>query len=85
MLACLEPVADLARDQHRRSGRVAVTFPLTWNVLGTWPILSVLTEAPFFLCAREKWKRILNHCADTARVVGRFFLGGDSGMKEVMH
>ena len=29
-----------------------LTFPWNWNVLTTWPIQSVLTEAPF-LCARE--------------------------------
>ena len=47
-------VADLARDQHRR-GRVFLTFP--WNcVLTTWPMQSVLNEAPF-LCVREVKKR----------------------------
>ena len=30
--------ADLARDQHRRGGRVFLTFPWNWNVLTTWPI-----------------------------------------------
>ena len=63
-------VADLARDQHRRGGRVFRTFPWNWNVLTTWPIQSVLNEAPF-LCARERKKRILTHCVDTARLVGR--------------
>ena len=42
--------ADLARDQHRRGGRVFLTIPWNWNVLTTWPIQSVLTEAPF-LCS----------------------------------
>ena len=45
-------IADLARDQHRRGGRVVLTFPWTWNVLTPWPMQSALTEAPF-LCARE--------------------------------
>ena len=44
-------VADLDRDQHRHGGRVVVTFPWTWHVLATWPIQSVLTEAPFFVCS----------------------------------
>ena len=60
----------LARDQHRCGGRVVVTCPWTWNVLATWPMQSVLTEAPF-LCAREGRKGILANCADTARLVGR--------------
>ena len=34
-----------------------------WNVLTTWPIQSVLTEAPF-LCARKGKKGILTNCAD---------------------
>ena len=63
-------VADLARDQHRRGGRVFLTFPWNWNVLTTWPIQSVINEAPF-LCAREGKKGILTNCADTARLVGR--------------
>ena len=46
-------VADLARDQHRRGGRVFLTFLWNWNVLMTWPIQSVLNEAPFF-CARDE-------------------------------
>ena len=67
LLAC---VADLARDQHRRGGRVFLAFPWNWNVLMTFPIQSVLIEAPF-LCAREGKKRILTNCVDTARLVGR--------------
>ena len=63
-------VADLARDQHRRGGRVVLTFPCYWNVLTTWPIQSVLAEASF-LCAREGKKRILANRADTASPVGR--------------
>ena len=63
-------VADLARDQHRRGGRVVVAHPWNWNVLTTWPIQSVLTEAPF-VCARQRKKGILTNCADTARLVGR--------------
>ena len=62
--------ADLARDQHRRGGRVFLTFPWNWNVLTTWPSQSVINEAPF-LCAREGKKGILTNCADTARLVGR--------------
>ena len=62
-------VADMARDQHRRDGRVFLTFPWNWNVLTTWPIQSVTNEAPF-LCAREGKKRILTNCVDTARLVG---------------
>ena len=54
----LASVADLARDQHRRGGRVFLTFPWNWNVLTTWPIQSVINEAPF-LCAREGKKGIL--------------------------
>ena len=42
----------------------------SWNVLTTWPVQSVLTEASF-LCAREVKKGILTNCADTARLVGR--------------
>ena len=60
----------MARDQHRRVGRVVLTFHWNWNVLTTWPIQVVLTEAPS-LCAREGKKRILTTCADTARLVGR--------------
>ena len=41
-----------------------------WNVLTTWPIQSVINEAPL-LCAREGKKGILTNCADTARLVGR--------------
>ena len=48
--------ADLARDQHRRGGRVFLTFPWNWNVLTTWPIQSVLTEAPLVF-ARERKNR----------------------------
>ena len=55
-------VADLARDQHRRGGRVFLTFP--------WPIQSVINEAPF-LFAREKKRGILTNCVDTARLIGR--------------
>ena len=62
-------VSDSARDQHRRGGRVFLTFPWKWNVLTTWPIQSVISEAPF-LCAREGKKGILTNCADTARLVG---------------
>ena len=58
------------RVLHRRGGRVFLTFPWTWNVLTTWPIQSVLNEAPF-LCAREGKKGILTNCVDTARLVGR--------------
>ena len=67
LLAC---VADLTRDQHRRGGRVFLTFPWNWNVLTTWPIQSVLDEAPF-LFAREGKRGILTNCVDTARLVGR--------------
>ena len=63
-------VADLIRNQHRRGGRVVETFPSTWNVLATWPMQSVLIEAPF-LCARVERKGILTNCADTARLIGR--------------
>ena len=63
-------VADLARDQHRRGGRVFMTFPWNSNVLTTWPIQSLLAEAPF-LCIRERKKRFLTNCADTARLIGR--------------
>ena len=63
-------VADLARDQHRRGGKVFLTFPWNWNVLTTSPIQSVTNEAPF-LCAREGKKGILTNCADAARLVGR--------------
>ena len=63
-------VADLARDQHRRGGRVFLTFPWKWNVLTTWPIQSVISEAPF-LFARERRRGILTNCVDTARLVGR--------------
>ena len=63
-------VADLARDQHRRGGRVFLTFPWNWNVLTTQPIQSVLNGAPF-LCAREGKKGIQTNCVDTARLVGR--------------
>ena len=45
-----------------------LTFPWTWNMLTTWPIQSVLNEAPF-LCAREGNKGILTNCVDTARLV----------------
>ena len=61
-------VAELARDQHRLGGRVFLTLPWNWNVLTTWPIQSVIDEAPLF-CAREGRKRILTNCADTARLV----------------
>ena len=60
-------VADLDRDQLRRGERVFLTFPWNWNMLTTWPIQSVINEAPF-LCAREGKKGILTNCADTARV-----------------
>ena len=63
-------VADLARDQHRRGGRVFLTFPWKWNVLTTWPIQSVISEAPL-LFAREKKRGILTNCVDTARLIGR--------------
>ena len=63
-------VADLARDQHRRGGRVFLTFPWKWNVLTTWPIQSMLDEAPF-LFAREGKRGILTKCVDTARLIGR--------------
>ena len=66
----LAHVADLARDQHRGGGRVVLAFPWTWNMLTTWRIQSVHTEAPF-LCAREVRKEILSKCADAARLVGR--------------
>ena len=46
-------VADLARDQHRRCGKVFLTLPWNWNELTTWPSQSVLNESPF-LCARER-------------------------------
>ena len=49
-------VADLARDQHRRGGRVFLAFLWNWNVLMTFPIQSVLIEAPF-LFARERKER----------------------------
>ena len=49
-------VADLARDQNRRGGRVFLTFPWNWNVLTTWPIQSVINEAPL-LCARRRKER----------------------------
>ena len=39
-------------------------------VLTTWPIQSVISEAPF-LCAREGKKGNLTNCADAARLVGR--------------
>ena len=42
-----------------------LTFPWDWNVLTTWPIQSVINEAPF-LCAREGKKGILTNCADTS-------------------
>ena len=41
-----------------------------WNVLTTWPIPSVINEAPL-LCAREGKKGILTNNPDTARLVGR--------------
>ena len=63
-------VADLARDQHRRGGRVSLMFPWNWNVLTTLPIQSAPTEAPF-LCAREGKKGIMTNCVDTARLFGR--------------
>ena len=63
-------VADLARDQHRRGGRVFLTFPWNWKVLTTCPTQSVINEAPL-VCAREGKKGILTNCADTARLVGR--------------
>ena len=63
-------VADLARDQHRRGGRVFLTFPWKWNVLTTWPIQSVISDAPF-LFARERKRSILTNCVDTARLIGR--------------
>ena len=66
----LAHVADLARDQHRRGGRVFLTFPWNWNVLTTWQIQSVLHEVTF-LCAREGKKGILTNCVDTSRMVGR--------------
>ena len=66
----LEYVSDLARDQHRRGGRVFLTFPWIWNVLTTWPLQSVISEAPF-LCAHEGKRGILTNCADTACLVGR--------------
>ena len=66
----LAKIANLARDQHRRGGRVFLTFPWNWNVLTTWPIQSVINEAPL-LCAREGKKGILTNCVDTARSVGR--------------
>ena len=53
-----------------RGGRVFLTFPWNWNVLTTWPIQSVLDEAPF-LFAREGKRCILTNCVDTARLVGR--------------
>ena len=45
--------ADLARDQHRRGGRVFLTFPWKWNVLTTWPIQSVISEAPLLVAFDE--------------------------------
>ena len=63
-------IADLARGQHRRCGRVFLTFLWNWNVLMTWPIQSVVGEA-LILCAREGKKGIRTNCADTARLVGR--------------
>ena len=63
-------VSDLARDQHRRGGKVFLAFPWNWNVLTTSPIQSLISEAPF-LCAREGKKRILTNCVDTDRLVGR--------------
>ena len=60
-------VADLARDHHRRGGRVFLTSPWNWHALTTWPIQSVLNGAPF-LCAREGKKGILTNCVDTARL-----------------
>ena len=63
-------VSDLARDQHRCGGRVFLAFAWNWNVLTTWPIQSVVSEAPF-LCAGEGKKGILTDCADTAHLVGR--------------
>ena len=44
-------VADLARDQHRRGGRVFLTFPWKWNVLTTWPIQSVISGGSLFACS----------------------------------
>ena len=55
---------------NRRGGRVFLTFPWKWNVLTTWPIQSVINEAPF-LFAREKKRGILTKCVDTARLIGR--------------
>ena len=63
-------VTDLARDLHRRGGRVFLTFPWNLNVLTTWPIQSVKCEAPF-LSAREGKKGILTNCVDTTRLVCR--------------
>ena len=54
----------LCSDKHRRGRRVFLTFPWTWNVLTTWPIQSVISEA-LFLCVREVKKGILTNCADT--------------------
>ena len=45
-------VADLGREQHRRGGRLVLTFPWKCNILKTWALQSVPTEAPF-LCACE--------------------------------
>ena len=39
-------------------------------MLTTWPIQSVISEAPFLL-ARERSRGILTNCVDTARLVGR--------------
>ena len=55
---------------HRRGGKVFLTFPWNWNVLTTWPVQSVLNEAPF-LCAREGKKGVLTNCVDTPCLVGR--------------
>ena len=60
-------VADLARDQHRRGGRVFLTLPWTWKVMTTWPIQSVISEAPLVF-AREKKRGILTN---TARLIGQ--------------
>ena len=63
-------VADLARDQHRRGGRVFLTFPWKWNVLTTWPIQSVISEAPFLFARERRRGAILTNCVDTARCFG---------------
>ena len=39
-------------------------------MLTTWPIQSLLAEAPF-LCIRARKKGILTNCVDTARLIGR--------------